>query len=342
MTTEEQIARISEKSGVPVEEVQAAYNTTLNSLPMNIPSSKREQRALTAVNADLTGGGKSPAIGYDIVIIGIDPDARDLNSKKIAAANEAFNSNPDQAQSEGLVKVDGENVIPLDTLKVFKNGNTNPNFGKPLKPSFVRNAIVACKKPSEAEYKSARLQLRDQHAKADIPLNQLISTRLLGNLEDGLKSSGSASAFVVKRTLTQDELTLITNQAFESHMKNLKDSFEYVKNIKGKPGFYDRFIVTEGSVAVIKKATDPTKNHFLMIKDVSTGEKAIGCFVPYNLGGLLNIGRKSQITIIAQPNIGKAWDRDLKKTTDEDVLQLNVLGIQHIPGMIKPLEEDSS
>lgn len=341
MTTEEQIQRISTKSGVPLTEVQAAYNTALNSLPMNIPASKREQRALVAVNADLTGGGKSPAIGFDIVIIGIDPEARDLNSKKTAAAIEAFNNNPDQAQADGLVKVEGETVTPLDTLKTFKNGNTNNNFGKPLKPSWIKNAIVACKKPSDANYVSARLQLRDTHSKADIPLNQLISTRLLGDPENGLRSSASASNFAVKRTLTQDELTLITDQAFESHMKSLKESFEYVKDIKGKEGFYDRFVVTEGSVTVIKKATDPSKNHFLMINDIST-DNPVGCFVPFNLGGLLNIGRKSQITLIAQPNIGKGWNRETKTTTDEDVLQLNVLGLQHVPGMIKPLEEDSS
>ena len=132
MTTEEQIKRISEKSGVAIDEVQAAYNLALNALPMNIPAGKREQRALVAVNADLTGGGKSPSIGYDIIVIGVDPEARDLNSKKTAAALEAFNTNSDQAQADGLVKVDGENIIPLDTLKTFKNVNANNNFGKPL------------------------------------------------------------------------------------------------------------------------------------------------------------------------------------------------------------------
>ncbi len=334
--TEETIKKLSERSGMSVEEVRKEFQTKLTSLPATIPTAKREKRALQILNASF-GGGKSNAVAFSFVIVGCS-EARDMNAGKKQAAIEASSKDLELAKSQGLVKVEDNNVIVLDALKTFKNGKENNNFGKPLKEAWIRNAIVAAKKPTDVEYIGTTLQLRDEFAKSEALMNKIITTRLLGDLKDGLKTSNAATTLTPEREASGDELQVITEQAFETNLKDLEESFDYVKELKGKPGFYDRYVVTEGTVAYIKKATDPSKSHFMLIKDISTAD-AVSCFVPFQLGGMLDIGRDSLLTIIAQPNVGKKWDVENKRQTDEDTLQLNVMGIQHVPGMTNPIQE---
>jgi len=66
---------------------------------------------------------------------------RDILAGLKAGAMAMYQENPEAAIAQGVVRVEGSRVIPLDTRETFGEGRTNPNYGKPLKEVLRRTGV---------------------------------------------------------------------------------------------------------------------------------------------------------------------------------------------------------
>ncbi len=344
------LQKIAEKSGKPIAEVQNAYNTTLTSLPPNISGEQtRAKYALKIVNRDLTGGSKSNAVAFEGVIIGAD-EVRDIMESVRQKAIADYQSNPDQAINSGAVKMGADGQLQvLDNRKTFPDGKPNPNFGKPKPEHFyVRNIRLAVRKPGESEWKAGKLNLRGDQAHIPVVFGKLTSFRALGDLdaqtgEYDLRSA-SVTNFEVKQELPSTEIMRIIDTAFAKYYKELGDCQAYHESLPDGPAFYNRLVVTEGTVSYIKYSSDPAKSHMVIIKDDSLlgDQDAVQVWVPNKLKNQINFGNGSVITIVARTRTGPGWDRE-KQQKDESVtrLSLEALSIFGRPGLVNVVEDNS-
>ncbi len=319
MNVESMLENIVKKSGIEVEKIKASYATELAKVPEG--TKNREMVALKAVNKEYAVG-KSPAVGYSGVIIGMG-NFIDYTKKRLQAATEAYQSNPQSAIENGLVKVDNDKVIALDNRKAFANGKPNNNFGKPLASSTARNCLAFIVDDKGA-YNMATLSLRNQHAKNVPVMNTLLKFRALGSVQDGLRTSDTATQFETSDLISSEVLNDLIVKHGGDHMKVLGDCMDYHNSIPDKTReYYDRYVITSGNVVLAKEAAEGKNSHFVLLDDPSVTD-SVSCFVPLQVQ---LPAQGSEITVIAQTNIGKKWDSETKSQTDEDVLQLNVMGI---------------
>jgi len=341
---EETLQKISAKSGISLEDVKKAHAEAKAALPSSIPDAKKDLRALQVINSELLAGSKSPAVAFQGVIIGVG-DCRDMMSGRVTTAMDAYATNPTQAEQEGLVRVEEANgetkVIVLDNLAKFKNGNDNPNFGKDLKPSYTRDVRIVAKSPEGNDWKSVKFQLRGELATQVPPMNKVVDFRALGNLEEGLRSS-SVTEFKVNSELSDEEVMHIIENTGGDNIKSLDECEAYHRSQEGTDGFYDRYVITEGTLEYLKPAVEG-KNRFMLVSDPTMAGENVSCYIPTEVADAVNLdqfGRQSLLTIIAQPGIGKKWDSENKVQLDEEVLTLNVMGVLGVPGMIKAPGEE--
>ena len=342
---------IATKSGKPIAEVQNTFNTTLASLPPNISGEQtRAKYALKIVNRDLTGGSKSNAAAFEGVIVGAD-DPRDIMEGVRKSAIAEYQKNPELALSSGSVKMgdDGQLQV-LDNRQTFPDGKPNPNFGKPRPDKFfVRNLRIAVRKPGEQEWKAGKLNLRGDQAQIPIVFGKLVSFRALGDLdvtsgEFDLRSA-SVTSFEVKQELPSEEVMRIIDTAFAKYYKELGKCQAYHESLGEGPAFYNRLVVTEGTVSYIKYANDPTKSHMIILKDDSLvgDQDAVQVWVPNKLKSQINFGVGSIISIIGRTRTGPGWDRE-KQQQDTTVtrLSLEAQSIFGRPGLVNIVEDSSS
>ena len=318
MNVEETLAKIAKKTGEDVKMLKEQYEEVLANTP---PGAQQEYKALQVVNKRF-GGGKSPAIAIEGIVLSVG-SLFDYNKNKIATQLQAYADDSESALSEGKVKiVDGE-AVALDMLKTFSTGNENKNFGLELKNSYNRNCVILVK--DNDGYASATLALRNKLATDNLPpLNTLLKFRVLGNLQEGFRSSDSATKYETVEVIANDKLNELIMNAFTDRIKMLGDCMDYHKSLTEKtPEFYNRMVITSGTAVYVKPSTDTSKNHFAILDD-PTVEDSVSCFIDNNIPCP---DQGSDITVIAQTVLGKKWDTEKKEQTDEEALQLNVSGI---------------
>ena len=54
-----------------------------------------------------------------------------------------YESDPQKAIAEGLVRIEGDKVIPIDNRPTLPSGDPNPNFGKPVPEIWRRDVFMA-------------------------------------------------------------------------------------------------------------------------------------------------------------------------------------------------------
>ncbi|MGH7900323.1 MAG: hypothetical protein ACRENZ_01155 [Thermodesulfobacteriota bacterium] len=343
-TLHERLQIIANKSGKTLAEVQNAYQEALNTLPSSLDTKQKEKYALKRVNNDLSINARSTAIAYEAVLVGAG-QVRDLMKGIKDQALQAYQNNPVTAINTGIVSFDTETqrVTVLDNRKEI-NGNPNKNFGKPRpEHMFVREVIGAFRKPGEKNFTKGKITLWNQSANLQIPIGKLIGFKANGGLEGSdyrLKSS-VGTQFDIKQDLPKEEVLRIINSVFENDFKALGECLDYHRSVKNTDKFFDRLVVTEGTVAFVNISSDESKNHRISLNDdtLPEGSRSINVWVPYKIGNMLDFGRGSIVTIIAQTGTGKGWDSENKCPTDEEVLQLNAYSVFGIPGLTTQPDE---
>ena len=341
------LQKISDKSGKPLNVVQDAYDATLKTLSPTIKGDvNRQKYSLKLVNRDLVGNARSPAIAFEGIIIGAG-STRDLMSNIRQQAIEAYNANQAQALASGTVKLIDGKVTPMDNRKEI-NGTPNKRFGEPRpEHAYLREIILAVRMPGEQKFTAGKLTLRGDQCSLGIPMGKLVKFRALGELdtktgEFSLRSSTTTQFEITQATPTEEVLEIIET-AFAAHAKTLGECMAYHKSLQNTPEFWDRYVVTEGTVSYIKFATDPEKNHLIVLDDdtLEAGQ-SVTVWIPNSLRHLIDFGRDSVVTVVAQTSIGKGWDREKRVQTDEERLMLNGFSIFGKPGLTTVVEEQGT
>jgi len=341
-TIQDKLAKIARLSGKSIVEVESVYKSNLSSMPASTGEAKRYQLAVKATHRELTGGSKSQAAAYEIVILGAE-QTRDMMSFVRQKAIATYNADPMGSVARGEVKVDGDQIIVLDNRHEIVPGKANPNFGKPRPEHFyVKELVIAARQPGESTWVPGRFTLQGDRTTLALPIGKLVLTRANGSIVNGeysLKSS-TVTQFEIKQELSADEQMRIIDTAFTKYAKELGDGISYFKSVRNTPAFYNRLLVAEGTVNFMKFADDPTKNHMVVLGDESLGEDTCTVWVPNTLRNLLNFGRGSIVTVIGQPAVGKKYDREKKQQIEgSESLQINAYSIFGRPGMTTIVEE---
>ena len=341
---QESIQKIATKTGKPVTEVQTMYDAHLVSLPPTISGdANRQKYAIKLTNRDCGVNTKSPAVTFEGVVIGAG-ETRDMMAGIWKKAVESYQS--DQAGSVArneIAIVDGV-VTPLETNKTWPSGDENKNFGKPkAKHAYVKDLIMAVRKPGETAWTAGKMRLRGDQCSVNIPFGKVAEFKALGEIVNGefaLRSSVTTQ-FTLKGETTPDEFMVILDNAFPSHTKDLGDCLAYHQSLTGTPGFYDRFVITEGTVAYIKFPDTDDKNIMIVLNDDSLTAPIDGItiWLPNKFRELVNFGRQSVVTVVAQTREGKLWDRTARAETDIPTCSLNAFSIFGRPGLTTIAEE---
>jgi hypothetical protein len=341
---QESIQQIATKTGKPVTEVQTMYDSHLTSLPPNITGDqKRQKYALKLTNRDCGVNTKSPAVAFEGVVVG-SGETRDMMEGIWKKAIEDYQKDQAGTVARKEIAIIDNVVTPLETRKTWPSGDPNKDFGKPkAKHAYVKDLIMAVRKPGETAWTAGKMRLRGDQCSLNIPFGKLTDFKALGEIVNGEYSlrSSVTTQFNLKGETTPDEFMDILDSAFPSHTKDLGDCLSYHQSLIGTPGFYDRFVITEGTVAFIKFPDDDTKNIMIVLNDDSLKAPIDGItiWLPNKFKELVNFGRQSVVTVVAQTREGKLWDRAAKAETDTPTVSLNGFSIFGRPGLTTIAEE---
>jgi hypothetical protein len=341
---QESIQKIATKTGKPVTEVQTIYDSHLSSLPPNISGdAKRQKYAIKLTNRDCGVNTKSPAVAFEGCIIGAG-ETRDMMAGIWAKAVEDYQKDQAGTVARKEIAIIEGVVTPLETKKTWPSGDENKNFGKPkAKHAYVKDLIMAVRQPGETAWTAGKMRLRGDQCSVNIPFGKIVDFKSLGELVNGeyaLRSSVTTQ-FTLKGETTPDQFMEILDTAFPSHTKDLGECLAYHQSLVGTPGFFDRYVITEGTVAYIKFPDDDSKNIMIVLNDDSLTAPIDGItiWLPNKFKELVNFGRQSVVTVVAQTREGKLWDRQARAETDVPTVSLNGFSIFGRPGLTTIAEE---
>lgn len=318
MNTESALQNIAKKGKLEVAKLTEEFNALVASLP---PSDDRDTVALRKLNTKYAGIPDNTKM-YQIICMGY-RNLTDFNAKRVKEALELYKKSPEEAIEGGYVRVEEGKPIALDRRKTFGKDNIkNANYGKPLGFAYNRNMLVMARESGESNFAVTTLSLRGKFATRPPVLYTQIEANLLGDIANGLKSAKS-SKFNGTPDEDQPDWKPIWLSLSESKTFLLGDLLEEAGQHDSKdPGYYDRYIFTNGTFKLVNQPKREGGNYNGLIEDYSVTEP-VGAFVE---GVLEEPNVDVEYGIIGQTSIRKKWDPESKTETDEDRVLLNVMG----------------
>lgn len=348
-TLQERISQIAKKSGKTEAEVNTAYEQALTTVPANVKKDTRRQKlALMIVNRDLAVNTLSTAEVYEGVIIGA-RRVKDVLERPRAAAIQAYEDDPQQAIDDGLVQIEDNKVIVLDNRPNTFDGKPNPKFGKPRAANmFLRDIIIAARKPGEDTWTIGRMQLWNQQAKITCPILKKVIFKANGGINEktgeyDLRSSVD-TMFEIKSETTDDEIISLLDEWPEAYLHELQEILSWHQQIQATPEFWDSYIITEGTILWPPQEFENSIK--LVLTDDSLAKDplqadGVTVWLPKNLQSLINCGKGSMVTVVARTSDQEHYDRKLKAKDDKLVVQLNALSIIGRPGLTSSLAQET-
>ena len=331
------------KSGQSVDELTAKYNDIFATLPTSVPEAQKDKRTLQLLKSDIQANLRSPAVTFRGIIVGAE-DPRDMMLAIKNKLMQEYQSDPQGVLDSGRARLDAEtNELILTDSRKEINGKPNSRFGQDQPATlWVRRVILAVRKANDDNWVAAKLQLRGDIAKTDLPYFQEVEFRALGDTTNAdfydLRSSSTTSFRSVESDVNAHD---IVSNAFADKFKPLGEiDLDYHASTRGD---YEAFCVTEGTVDVLRRIeSEKASSDLLVLNDetLSLDADSVTCWVPKTLRGHTNFGRGSVVTVFARTSIGKKYDREAKKQTDEDVISLNAIGVFPVPGLATPADEE--
>ncbi len=305
------------KTKVPLLEKELAE--IIETLPQ---SPDRERLALNELNRRHSGP-PDKTNKFDVCIIGA-YKLGDFSAKTFKDALETYKKNAENALERKLVKMVDDEPVVLDIQKTIDYGKgpqDNPNYQKPLSHQWTRDVLALVKEEDSADWVVSRITLRDDLAYSSFPdMFKTLNVNLLGKISGELKSAKSTK-FEVSEQVVDFNTVITSSQKDKIFM--LGDCFKEAQgHKKGDEGFYDRYVITSGECKFMNDPKQAGGNYNGTFDDFTTDEM-ISAFVD-PVCGKPTVGE--EYTLIAQTGIKKGWDNKENKSTDEDVLVMNVLG----------------
>ena len=347
-TLQERISQIASKSGKTEAEVNTAYEQALTTVPANVKKDSRRQKlAMMIVNRDLAVNTLSTAEVYEGIIIGA-RKVKDVLERPRAKAIQAYEDDPQQAIDDGLVRLEDNKVIVLDNRPEM-NGKLNPKFGKPRAANmFLRDIIIAARKPGEDTWTIGRMQLWNQQAKITCPLLKKVIFKANGEIDSktgefALRSSVD-TMFEIKSETSDEEIISLLDEWPEAYLKELGEILSWHKAIQITPEFWDSYIITEGTVAWTPQEFENSIK-LVLTDDSLAGDKlqedGITVWVPKNLQSQINFGKGSMVTVVARTSDQEHYDRKSKGKDGKMVVQLNAFSVIGRPGLTTSLATET-
>jgi hypothetical protein len=320
----------SKKLGISIDEIQKSFDNFVNeekNIHKELDSNMQEKRALQRLALQYKKQLKSPAIGFEGMIIGIG-DLFDTAKKMREIGMDAFRENPHQAITQGLTDNDGN---PLDTREFFGNGKSNFRYNKPLpEHSYMRTVIgIGLKSNTNDLPKVFTLTLNGDNAEnLNVEMFKPCRFRAIDKSSDDVKlllNGSSITRFEVDETtkmpspftLLKDKCDFIPMNKLEEYHQANKDDF-------------NRLALVEGDVSLVMTQETSIGNKMMVIEDMNNSmddldASGVTCWVPKHIN--FDFAEGSKVIVIGRTAQGKSRE-------DPNVLgdvMINVLGIYVIP-----------
>ncbi len=330
------------KSGQSLEDLEAKYKDIFATLPSSVPEAQKDKRTLQLLKSEIQSNLRSPAMAFRGIIVGAD-EPRDMMQAIKAKVVEEYQSDPQGVIDSKKARLDEEtNELVLTDSRKEINGKPNQRYGQDQPATlYVRRVIMAVKKAGDDNWTSGKIQLRGDIAKTELPYFQECEFRALGDVSGDFYDLRSSSVTTFRPLETSENIHEIVSNAFADKFMPLGEiDIDYHESNRGN---YEAFVVTEGTVDVLRRIeSEKASSDLLVLNDetLSLDADSVTCWVPKNLRGHTNFGKGSVVTVFARTQLAKKYDREAKQQTDEDMIALNALGVFPVPGLATPADEE--
>jgi len=345
MNKTEYLKKFAEKLSISFEQVESEFNEILKEekeIHKDLPFEQQEMRALKRLSLVYKKQMRSPAVGFEGIIIAAS-DSVDIVAKQKREALEQYKNDPQNAIMEGVTDEEG---TPLDTRATWSTGNANPRFGKPLpEHNYLRNIwVIATLAKSEESPKLYQMILSGDKANDELPIFK--PTRFMA-IDKGDKLNASTfTNFVVDETLNLPKINELVLQFLD---KTKLSELESYHNLNKDD--FNRLVVVEGDVSMLNLEPTSFGSRVLVLEDSEASledleSKSLTCWVGENID--IDFAEGSKIMVIGRTSQGNKKDAEGNKTEELADVTMNAFGVYALPDFkielpkdIEPLTEEN-
>lgn len=338
MEINELLKKWSEKMGVSVSIVEKDYNKVLSEAKQNLKGLDNDalsQRALKILSLSYKRQLRSPAIGFEGIVIGVS-DAVDTVAKSKKEAVELYKTDPQLAISQGLVSEDG---VPLDTRKEWASGKPNQNFGNPLpEKNLLRNVFgIAIKTKVENDTpKFFSMTISGDKAENDEyllfkPVRFMAIDKTAPELLDKAYTLNSSffTEFIVDEEINLPKIEDLLKSCIS--FVDIKNLEEYHKANKEN---FNRIVAVAGDVVSLNLQPTSIGSRVMTIEDGNSSledldAKGVTCWISPRIN--IDFAEGSKVVVIGRTGQGKKKDEQGNLTEELGDVTLNVFGLYPLP-----------
>jgi len=344
MDKNEYIKKWAEKLSMNAGQIEKEFDSILaneKEIHTNLSEEQQQQRALQRLALTYKKQLRSPAVGFEGIIIGAG-DCIDIVAKRKREAIALYESDPQTAIGNGTVNEEG---VPLDTRATWASGKPNPGFGKPLpENNFLRTIYgVAKKTNSEDEPKMFQMTLNGLAAESEnFPIFKGVRFMAINKSQEGSDSLLlNASQFT--KIVEDDDLKLEVS-------KDLIDNWVGITKISELESYhavnsedYNRLVVVEGDVSALNLEPTAFGSRIMNIEDAEASledldSKGVTCWLPERIN--VDFAEGSKVLVIGRTGQGKKKDENGNMTEELGDVTVNAFGVFAIPEFKISLPEE--
>lgn len=329
----------SEKLSIPLKDIEKDYNELLaneNEIHQSLSEDDRKQRALQRLSLVYKKQLRSPAVGFEGIVIGTS-DVVDIIAKQRKEAISLFKTEPQETVARGITD---ENGNPLDVRPEFSGGRKNPNFGKPLpEHNYLRNVygvVVKSKVENDTPKFFTMTITGDKAIDEGIPTFKPIRFMAIDRTPQELKGTNyvlNASTFTTIKedtdlvlpdieTLVKSTCTITSIPDLETYHNSVKDNLS-------------RIVIVEGSVSMLNLEPTALGSRVMSIEDEQASldnidqNTGVTCWIP--LRAEIDFAEGSKVLVVGRTAQGKKKDDAGNVTEEAGDVTINTYGVYAVP-----------